>query len=202
MSSIKCPSVINYSKISSRKHIRVRTTAAASKKGDKLPKVYYHIKVSSVNASHTCKLDTSNHIIAIQNSGNFSIEPEKFDTIMRDLQENINMNRHVLHGKLKFMVPPYILNQDKFFDSFRNRVINKLINEFDYSSYSVNDYNSLLDPKLCAVDEVVIDDKMLYSQNLKTLLRSTINGNGDDIWDVKKFMKAIKKVLILLLCTI
>lgn len=192
--TIKCPFVINYSILGRRKNIRIRETGSMTENNNtiKLPKVYYQVRISKVNGKHECRLDTPSHRIAIQNSGTFTIEPEKFSSVIKDLQEDINMKRQVLRNKLKYIVPQYLLNRDKFLDNFRSRVINKFMVDLDSTFDNIEDCNSLLDPKSSAADEVIMNDTNLYSDNLKNLLKKTIQGNDGDIWDVLIYMKAIQ----------
>ena len=109
------------------------------------------------------------------------MEPEKFGSIIRDLQSDINMKRFLLQDKLKYLVPQYLLNQPKFLDNFRNRVINQFMNGVESTEVTLEECNVLLDPGPCAADEIIMNDTNLYSENLRALLRKTIPGNAGDI---------------------
>ena len=192
-SKVNCPFRINYTKLGCRRHLRVRKTASDAP-GDQnsVPsKVYFRVQISSTSPHHCCKLDTPSHRIAIQNSGKFVMEPEKFGSIIRDLQSDINMKRFLLRDKLKYLVPQYLLNRPKFLDNFRNRVINQFMNGVESTEVTLEECNVLLDPGPCAADKIIMNDTNLYSENLRALLRKTISGNAGDIWDVKSYMEAI-----------
>ena len=57
-----------------------------------LPKVYFQVRISKVIAVHQCNLDTPTHRIAIQNSGTHVIDPEKFQTVIEALREEIHLD--------------------------------------------------------------------------------------------------------------
>ena len=115
--AVQCPFQINYTKLDARKYIRSRVTANDTSKD--LPKVYFKVRISKLMAEHQCTLDTPTHRIAIQNSGTHVIDPEKFQTVIEDLRDDIHMKPTKLREKLKFLVPQRILSQENSWTTFR-----------------------------------------------------------------------------------
>ena len=188
----KCPFRINYTQLNEKNAVRKRVTS--NKEYNKLFKPYYQAKITSVIAEHNCELTTDSHRTAIQNSGSFLIEPDKFTNIILDLRDDMEMKPTRLREKLKFLVPPYVLHRKHFIQNFKLRVMHRLVHNFNNTNITHDECQNLLDPKASAADEITVNDNPLQRINLKEILRRTLSGKSDaDIWDTKNYLKRIKE---------
>jgi hypothetical protein len=176
----KCPFAIRYSYL-----------AYCKNKNFKKPDVFYQVKITSVNYTHSCQMTTIFHRQAIQTAGGYQPDLNGLNDIISLLRHKPNLQAEVLRPLLLKYLPHYKATDAKFLCNFRERARIWLIRNGD-KPMTMEEARFLSAKRPPAADEFLLSDDPMQKQNLTALLRTAMQ-NGQETWDALGYLREIKK---------
>lgn len=176
----KCPFIIRYSFI-----------GYTHNKDTRLPTIFYQVKITQVNLSHTCELSTNSHRVAIQKSGYQQPNLDGMNDIMSLLREKPTLSSETLRPLLLKYLPTYYSIDAKFIGNFRKRAQYHLIQHGD-RELCMNDVQRLSSRKPLASDELLLSDDPMLQHNMGNILRKILS-NDASTWHARSFLNDLKK---------
>ena len=182
----KCPFKIQYS------HIGVSNKL-------KKPNIFYHVKITILNASHTCELSTQCFRNAISCSrGKVKVSLTGMNSLLQILKVSPSTPALVLRPLLEQFVDNNTVIDCNFIRNFRTRVAlyhSSMSSSIDYSpEVSLDIANSLLSNKSISREEESILDNPLIRINFNEVCRK-IAAQDSTTWEAFAFMKECKKTM-------
>ena len=179
--SCNCPFAIRFQMKEVRKHSYI-------------PPSFYMVRISSVNFTHTCTLDTVFHRTAMQSGGRLNVDITKMQSLLMLLEDYPQMNTMTLRPLLQKYLPHHKGVDSLFVDNFRRRARKFLVTHKNGIQNLTLKQAELLDSNktMSASDEVINIDDPVVSLNMKELFRKMLQGD-ETIWSAIRYLEIEKK---------
>ena len=182
----QCPFKIQYS------HIGISNKM-------KKPRIFYHVKITNLNASHTCELSTQCFRNATSSSrGKVKLSLTGMNSLLQILKVSPSTPALVLRPLLQQFVNSDTVIDCNFIRNFRTRAAlyhSTLSSSTDYSpEISLDVANHMLSSKNISSEEESVLDNPLIRINFNEVIRK-ITAQDSTTWEAYAFMKECKKTM-------
>ena len=154
-SSVQCPFHIAYSYNVNYTHNKSR----------QLPEIYYHVKTTCVNYTHTCGVDTLSYKEAKQRCGDIQPDLNGVQDIIAFLCNRPTMSLQVLWPFMVKYIPKYKGTSSQFMLNFRNWCLKFILENKMENMPTAQDSLKFQNVSDTTAEELLVDDSPLIREN-------------------------------------
>jgi hypothetical protein len=151
--------------------------------------IYYHVKITTVDYEHTCKLSPKSCRLALKGGGKLIPDLAGLQDVLSILREHPTLDHKVLCSLLHKYVPFYQSLDGTYIQNFRLRALNYVDNNHELTMVEAR---ALTSKSRSLADKFVSSDNPIFAKNFKALLQKTVQEHGDT-WEALKYLRTLKE---------